>query len=320
MNRNVLIIDPPIRPVGVEILKQNANVFMAPNGAEDTLISWINENDISAIVTRVEKVTERIIEACPSLQVIAQNGVGLDNIDVAAATRHGLKVLNLPDGNYVSVAEHTLMFLLALSRDMLMADANVRRGNWLFRETNIPMEVQEKTVLIIGVGRIGGEVARKLAPFDMELLGYDIYLDEATLAAKGTVKIESLEEGLKRADFVTLHVPLTELTHHMISQRQLSLMKPSAYLLNLARGPVVDQQALYQALQNKTIAGAALDVFEQEPPAQDNPLFSCENIIMTPHQAGDTLEAKNRCASKLARSVIQLLDGQEPYNWVNKPE
>lgn len=319
MSKNVLLINPTIRPAGVELLKENASVFMAPDGSEETLISCINNYEIDAVVTRVEQITERILKACPSLKIIAQHGVGVDNIALDAAGRLGVKVLNVPDANYVSVAEHTVMFMLSLSRDLRSADRNVREGNWKFRETNIPMEIAGKTVLIIGVGRIGGEVARKLSVFDMDLLGYDIYLDEETLRRKGTRKIENLEDGLRKADFVTLHVPHTELTHHMISNKQLDMMKETAYLLNQARGPVVDQNALARALRERTIAGAALDVFEEEPAKAGNPLFDCSNLIVTPHFAGDTMDAKNRCSKKLANTLLETLEGKETYNWVNRP-
>lgn len=314
----VLLCQPTIRPVGVEYLKAHANVIMAPDGAEDTIISYINEHKCAAIVTRTERITKRVVDSCPSLRVVGQHGIGLDNIDLEAATAAGVRVLHVPDATYQSVAEHAAMFLLALSRDLYRADANVRSGNWVYRESHFPMEVMGKTVLIIGVGRIGGALAKRLSGFDMNLLGYDIYLDRETLAAKGVTKVETLEEALPQADFVTCHVPLTPLTRHMISRPQLKLMKPGAYLMNLARGPVVEQEALAEALQNRTIAGAALDVFEQEPATADNPLLALDNIMVTPHFAGDTLEGKNRCSTRIAETVIATLAGEDTYNWANR--
>ena len=151
MRKNVLLINPTIRPIGVELLEKECNIFMAPDGKEDTLIRYIVDNNIDAIVTRVEKITKNIIKNCNKLKIIAQHGVGVDNIDVIAATEKGIMVLNVPDANYVSVAEHALMLVLALSRRLLMADKNVRMGNWEFRETNIPIEIAKKNLFIIGL-------------------------------------------------------------------------------------------------------------------------------------------------------------------------
>lgn len=317
MKPTVLLCEPTIRPVGVDYLKANANVILAPDGKEETIIKYLNEYKCDAIVTRTERINKRVLESCPSLKVVGQHGIGLDNIDLETATQRQVRVLHVPDATYQSVAEHTVMFLLNIARSLFVADRNVRSGNWVYRETHFPMEVMGKTVLIIGVGRIGGDVARKLQGFDMNLLGYDIYLDEATLAAKGTKKVETLEEALPQADFVTCHVPLTDLTRHMISDAQFDLMKPTAYLLNQARGPVVEQAALVRALEQKKIAGACLDVFEQEPAAADNPLFKFDNFICTPHFAGDTLEGKNRCSTRIAETVIATLGGEDTYNWAN---
>lgn len=320
MKKNVLLFEPTIRPVGVDYLREHANVTLAPDGAEDTIISYINQYHIDAIVTRTEQINQRIIASCPTLKVIGQHGIGLDNIDVAAASLNGVRVLNVPDATCQSVAEHAVMFLLSCSRNLRISDAQVRSGNWVYRESYFPTEVMGKTVLIIGVGRIGGGVAKRLQGFDMQLLGYDIYLDEAALAAKGTQKVERLEDGLRCADFVTIHVPLTPLTYHMISDAQFAAMKPSACLLNLARGPVVEQAALVRALEEQRIRGAALDVFEEEPVRADNPLFAFDNLLLTPHFAGDTLEGKNRCSACIAETVIATLNGEDTYNWANKPE
>ena len=176
MKHRVLLIEPTIQPVGVDLIKEHCETFMAPDGKEETLIRCINENRIEGMVTRVETITRKIFESCPTLKVVAQHGVGVDNIDVAAATDHGVKVLNIPDGNYTSVAEHVMMFVLASSRTLLQADHAVRHGNWKFRETNIPHAVAEKTLLIVGLGRIGRTVAKMAAAFDMNVMAYDPFI------------------------------------------------------------------------------------------------------------------------------------------------
>ena len=318
MKHRVLLIEPTIQPVGVDLLKEQCEVFLAPDGKEETLIQYINQYQIEGVLTRVEQITRHVLEQCSSLKVVAQHGVGLDNIDVKAATEHGIKVLNVPDANYTSVAEHAIMFILASARHLIVADRNVRAHNWSYRETNFPADIAGKTLLIVALGRIGKDVAQKAQALDMNVIAYDAYVSAEDMAELGVTKAETLEDGLRQADFVTVHAPLTSETRGMISTKQFALMKPTAYLFNLGRGPVVDQQALCQALRKHVIAGAALDVFEQEPPEEGNPLFELENIILSPHNAGDTYEAKQRCSKKAAENLILALKGEATYNWVNR--
>lgn len=315
--KNILLINPTIRPVGVELLKKECNVFFAPDGEEDTLIEYINKHSVEAVLTRVEKITRNIIESCKGLKVIGQHGVGLDNIDVAAASENGVLVLNVPDANYISVAEHAMMFILALSRRLLMADSSVRNGNWKFRETNIPMEVADKNLLIVGLGRIGRDVAKKAQAFNMKVMAYDVFVDADTMNSLGITKAESLEQGLGEADFISVHAPLTSETRGMISAEQFKLMKKTACIINLGRGPVINEEALISALKSNEIAGAGLDVLELEPPDEGNLLFDFSSVILTPHFGGDTAEAKDRCSTILARTAIDALNGSKPYNAVN---
>lgn len=318
MKEKVLLIEPTIQPVGVDILKDHFDIVMAPDGKEETLIHYIAENGCVAVATRVEQITRHVIENCPSLRVIAQHGVGLDNIDVQAATDFGVKVLNVPDGNYISVAEHVMMSVLALSRDLVNADKAVRADNWKFRETNIPHEVAEKVLLIVGLGRIGRNVAKKAQAFDMEVMAFDPFITAEQMAEIGVKKAETLDDGLKVADFITIQLHLTEETRGMMSTKQFEMMKPTASLINLSRGPVVDQAALCKALETHEIASAALDVLEHEPPAADEPIFKLPNVILTPHFGGDTIEAKRRCSRKLAETLVEAVSGGAPYNWANR--
>lgn len=318
MKHRVLLIEPTIQPVGVNILKEQCEVFMVPDGREDTLIQAINGHQIEGVVTRVEKITRRVIESCPSLRVVQQHGVGMDNIDMDAATEHGVRVQNVPDGNYISVAEHIIMSVLALSRNLTNADRAVRSGNFNYRETNIPHEVANSTLLIVGLGRIGRDAAKKALALDMRVTGFDPFLTKEQMAEAGVEKVETLEDGLKDADYVTIQLHLTPETRGMFSTEQFKMMKNTAYIINLSRGPVIDQKALYVALRDHVIAGAALDVFEQEPPAQDEPLFTLPNTILTPHFGGDTYEAKQRISTKAAESVILALDGKDTNNWANR--
>ena len=318
MKHNVLLIRPTIQPNGVAYLEENSHVCYAPNGQKETLIRYINENQTEAVITRSEQIDKEIMDACTSLKVIGQHGVGLDNIDVQEATRHKIKVLNVPDGNYISVAEHTMAFILALSRSLRINDCSVRKDAWYSRENRYTMEVCQKNLLIVGLGRIGRAVAKRAKAFGMQVMAYDGFVTKEDMEKIEVEKIDRLEEGLKRADFVTLHVPLTKETHCMMSAEQFRSMKDSAYIINMGRGPVIDEEALVQALENNEIAGAGLDVLSVEPPRADHPLFSMDQVIFTPHIGGDTREAKMRTSELLSKSTIDVLDGQEVYNWVNK--
>lgn len=318
MKHRVLLIEPTIQPVGVNMLKETCDVFMAPDGKEETLIQYINDNQIEGVLTRVEFITRKVIENCPTLKVVQQHGVGLDNVDIPAATEHGVRVQNVPDANYTSVAEHAIMFILATARNLIVADRNVRKGNWRYRETNFPADIGGKTLLVVAFGRIGRDVTKKAQAMGMNVIAYDGYVSKEAMEEVGVRKVDTLEEGLKEADFVTIHAPLTPETRGMMSDEQFKVMKPSARLINCGRGPVVDQGALYRALKNNVIAGAALDVFEQEPPEEDNPLFELDNIIISPHNAGDTYEAKQRCSAKAAECLIKALNGEDTYNWFNR--
>ena len=315
---NILLINPTIQPNGVKYLQAHGNVFFAPDGGTDTLITWMNEHSIEGVLTRCELIGKEIMDAVPTLKVVGQHGVGLDNIDVAEATAHGVQVLNVPDANYISVAEHTLMMILALSRSLRINDCSVRADGWYSRENRYTLEVFQKNLLIVGLGRIGRTVAQRARAFDMHVMAYDGFVSGQTMAQLGIEKIDDLDEGLRQADFVSLHVPLTPETDGMMSTRQFQTMKNSAYVINMGRGPVVDEGALVTALQAGEIAGAGLDVLGTEPPRKDHPLFQMDQVLFTPHIGGDTREAKRRTSEILSRTVLEALDGQAPYNWVNR--
>ena len=316
MTKTVVLIKPTIIPDGVAFLKARHRVVVAPDGSEETLIRCIRKNQASAILPRVERITRRIIEACPSLEVIGQPGVGVDNIDVAACTEKGIPVVYAPYGNADSVAEHTLMFILALSRNLVAWDVRVRQGAWHLRDVFLPFEIKDKTLFVVGLGRSGWEVARLAQAFQMRVLGLGKQSAEQ-MEAGGVEKAENLATGLAEADFISLHVPLNAHTFHMISYNEIARMKKSAFLINVSRGSVVDPAALYEALGSHSIAGAALDVMDQEPPGADHPLLGLKNILFTPHLAGDTQEAKSRCVMTVVREVNKVLNAVEPQYSVN---
>ncbi len=315
--KKILLIHPTIQPCGVDILSSEAEIVMAPNGEEETLISFLSTGGIAAMVVRVEKITRRMIEASRNLQVIGQHGVGVDNIDVKAATERGVLVVNAPTSNYVSTAEHAVMMMLALARNLPQADHAVRQGDFQFRERFYPMEVNGKVLFVVGLGRIGSEVARKCGlAFKMTMLGYDPYVSDFEMAALGVKKVD-LETGLRKADFVSVHVALSGQTKHLIGAKQFDLMKPTAFVVNASRGAVINQDDLVRALKEAKIAGAGLDVYDPEPPPVSDPLLGLSNVILSPHFAGDTYEAKQNCSKSVAADVLAVLAGRRPRFLIN---
>lgn len=271
--------------------------------------------DCDAILARTAEFPAAVLEAGKKLKVIARHGVGINNIDVATATRLGIQVTFTPLANSNTVAEQTISMLLALSRNLLYIDKVFRQGNWGIRDQVKGIDLEGKTLGIAGLGRIGSLVAKKADALDMNLIGYDPFIDKSRIPANVKM-VNSLEEIFAQSDFVTLHMPFEK---KLVGKALFDLMKPTAYFINLSRGEVVFEQDLVEALRNKKIAGAALDVFEQEPPdIANNPLFTMENIILTPHNAALTVEATIRMAVHAAQGIEEVLSGKTPTWPANK--
>jgi len=266
------------------------------------------------IVRSRTKVTADVIGKAAKLKVIARAGVGVDNIDVAAATKRRIPVVNAPAASTISVAELALAHMLSLARHIPQADRSVKAGRWdkkMFEGT----ELHGKTLGLIGSGRIGAEVAKRAHAFGMRVISYDPYLPP-NLAAERGIELTALEAVLLDADFLSIHAALTDETRHMIGPKQLALLKKSAYLVNCARGEIVDEAALAAAIRNGEIAGAAIDVFEKEPPA-GSPLLAVEPTSFTPHLGASTKEAQVRVGETVADDVFRVLAGQKPEFCVN---
>ncbi len=269
--------------------------------------------DIDGAIVSIDPFTPRVLAAAPRLKVIARTGVGYDSIDVPSATARGVAVCTTPGANHRAVAEYTMALMLQCSRKMAESLAEVPRGSW----TRHPgRDLAGDTLGIVGLGTIGKEVARRARAFDMRLLAYDVVRDEE-FAARHDLTYVSLEELLGRSDYVSLHIYLDESTKHLINTKRLAMMKPTAYLINTARGGIVDTQALYQALSERRIAGAALDVFEQEPLEAGNFLRDLDNAYLSPHQAAVTEQANRASGLMAAENVIQVLCGGRPPHVVN---
>ena len=273
--------------------------------------------DFDALVVRSEtRVTAPIIDAGRKLRVVGRAGVGVDNIDVPAATRRGIIVVNAPRGNIVAAAEHTVALLFSLARWVPQADASVKRGEWT-RSKFIGTEIRGKTLGVVGLGNVGSEVAKRAHGLEMEVIAYDpvVSVERAELF---NVALVTLPELLERADFVTVHVPLVESNRNLIGAPELARMKPTAFLVNTARGGIVDESALCAALQSGQIAAAAADVFVTEPPGA-NPLLALPNFIATPHIGASTAEAQVSVAFDVAEEVAAVLAGDLPRFAVNAP-
>ncbi|MFC2001989.1 phosphoglycerate dehydrogenase [Chloroflexota bacterium] len=309
----VLITDP-IAEVGVKVLRQCAQVDIKLAPTPEQLRSIIGDYD-ALIVRSQTRVTADIIDAASNLRVIGRAGVGVDNIDVDAATRHGILVINTPEGNIVSTAEHTIAMLLALVRNIPRADSQLRSGVWDRRLKGY--EIRNKTLGVIGLGRVGTEVAQLAKGLRMNVIAYDPLISESRAGRLG-VQLVELETLLSTSDFITIHVTLNPTTRGLIGGDQLKLMKPSAMIVNCARGGIVDEEALYDALNQGLIAGAAIDVFSQEP-AQDNILLKSDKVVVTPHLAASTAEAEASAGADIAEQVAAVLRGSPAKSPVNAP-
>ncbi len=314
----VLIADP-VSPRGVEELSRDGalEVLFKTGLTEAELIELIPS--FQALVVRSEtKVTKAVLEAAPQLRVVGRAGVGVDNVDVDAATRRGVIVMNAPGGNTVSTAEHAFSLLLCVARKIPQADAMVRTGKWSRKEFQ-GVELNNKSLGIIGMGRIGSELSRRAIAFGMRVLAFDPYLSAARARALQVELMDDLGELLARADFITLHTPLTPETHHVLNATRLAQTKRGVRIINCARGGLIDEAALADALRSGQVAAAALDVFETEPLPNDSFLREIPNLVLTPHLGASTAEAQESVGIEIAESIRAALLEGTIRNAVNMP-
>ncbi len=312
-----VLISDPIAPDGIEILKQaGLEVLERPGMSKEELLETIK--DVDAIIIRsATKMTADVIEAAKNLKLIARAGTGLDNVDIEAANRRGIVVMNCPGGNTVSAAEHTLSMMLALARNIPQATASMKAGKWE-KKKFMGREITGKTLGIIGLGRIGSVVADRAKGLKMRVIAYDPYVNPDQAARMG-IEVMSLDELLPQADFITVHVPLTKETRGFINKEVFDKMKDGVMFIHCARGGIVKEDDLYEALKAGKVAGAALDVFEQEPPPEGYPLLQLDNVICTPHLGASTIEAQKNVALAIASQVVDFLIKGVVRNAVNMP-
>lgn len=317
-DHKVLLFEP-VHQKGLDHLADNGCEIVYAKGFEpDQIIEAVQEVD--AILARAQGAIDGpVMDAGPRLKVVGRHGIGVDNVDVDAATERGVFVVNTPTGPAESVAEFVVMGMMALPRRICQADRATRDLDWGFRNRVHAPELLGKTLGIVGFGRIGRRIAEICAHgFGMEILYTDAFPADPEEEQRLGASRVSLDELLERSDFVSLNVPLLESTRHLINQDTLARMKPSAYLINCARGPVVDEKALAHALENDVIAGAVIDVFEEEPPPADNPLFGLDNVLLTPHCSGNSKESAENM-SMVAADIVRVLRGERPQFPVNDP-
>src|SRR5699024_3557201 len=271
------------------------------------------------LLVRGAIVDDELINKMPNLKVIARAGVGTDNIDIDSATKRKVYVCNVPDANFNSVAEHVMGFLINLSHQIMHGDREIKKGNFEARHHYVGAELAGKTIGVIGFGRIGQLVAHKcINGFDMNVLAYDPYVKETDI--HNVRLVEDLAEIYKEADFITLHLPYIPALHHFIDADALEAMKDTAYIINCARGGLIDEDALVKAINNKVIAGAAVDVYQFEPVGADYALWEADNLIATPHTGASTHEALARMSMGAAKAIIEGLDGGRPSTALNMKE
>ncbi|HEV3477741.1 MAG TPA: phosphoglycerate dehydrogenase, partial [Rubrobacteraceae bacterium] len=311
-----VLVSEKLADAGVELLREEFGVDVIIGLDQGELLERIGDYD-GLIVRSATKVTAEVIERAENLKAIGRAGIGVDNIDIEAATKRGILVANAPESNTIAAAEHTLAMMLAAARRIPAADSSLRNGEWN-RSAFKGIEVSEKTLGLVGLGHVGTIVARGAVGMGMRVLAYDPYVSEDRMRSMSVERAESLDEIYEHADFISLHVPRTPQTAGMVDAGALERMKTTAYLINVARGGIVDETALYNALKEGSIAGAALDVFQQEP-TTDSPLFALPNIVVTPHLGASTAEAQDRAGVTAAEQVASALRGAVPMHAINAP-
>lgn len=307
----LIVVCGPVHPAGIELMKAEARVVILEDRSEDGVMAAAREAEAILFLIR-PPCTEQLMAACPKLKVVGRYGVGLDTVDLEAATRLGIAVVHAPGSNSDSVAEHAMMLMLSTMKHLIPMDRGTRRGEWRGQRFRGIRELRGSTLGIIGVGNIGRRVAHLARGFGMRVLGYDPYVPGDELRRREVEPVSSLADLLGQADIVTCHTPHTKETHHMINAETIARMKDSAIFINTSRGKVQDERALFEALTRGKLAGAGLDVWEEEPVPTDHPLLNLDNVVCTSHVAGVSETANRDIARQVASEILRVLRGERP--------
>ncbi len=322
MPKPKLFVTREIHERGLHLIKERFDTEVWSDYApppKQVIIQKVRNLDALASLLS-DKIDDEVFDAAPNLKIVAQLAVGYDNIDIKEATKRGIYVTNTPGVLTETTADFAWTLLMAVARRVTEADRYVRSGKWKVGwhpSMILGRDVYGATIGIVGLGRIGQAVAKRAKGFDMKILYYDM-IRRPDLEEELGLRYTELDELLQKSDFVSLHVPLMKSTYHLINEKKLKLMKKTAYLINNSRGPVVDEKALYKALKRGQIAGAGLDVFEQEPIPMDNPLLELDNVVVAPHISSASHETRSRMAEMVAENLVSFFEGRVPPNLVNK--
>ncbi|MHB8276443.1 MAG: hydroxyacid dehydrogenase [Candidatus Humimicrobiaceae bacterium] len=311
-----VLLSQEIHKDAIKLIKNKGfEIEISPSPEDEVVRKYVTNAD-AIIVRTATKLSRDTIFSAKKLQVIARTGAGVDNVDVDAASERNIPVCNTPEANVDSVAEHAIAFMFALSKYLIRMDTAVRENNFVLRNSYLPIDLQDKTLGLVGFGKIGRKVAEKCHKcFNMKIVYFDMYMSDKLKIDLPCERVKRLEEVFLISDFVSIHIPYTKESHHIINKEILEKMKSSAFIINTSRGGIIDEKALAEVLSEEKIAGAALDVFENEPPKTGNPLLQLNNIILTPHSAALTKESSRRMAMHAAEGVIDVLEGKQP-KWV----
>lgn len=312
----VLVADS-ISPKGVELLKNEGFETVEAYGSTPEQVKELIKDADAVIVRSETKITADVLACAKQLKAVGRAGVGVDNIDIPAASEKGVVVMNTPTGNTIATAELTFTHMLCGTRPISQANASIHNGVW-DRKSFKGTELKNKTLAVLGMGRIGAEVAKRAMAFGMKVIAYDPFLTEARAKTLG-VEIVELQDAFKRADYITVHMPLTEATKYMLDEKAFEMMKKGVRVFNCARGGIIKESALVEALKSGKVAAAGLDVYESEPLAKDSPLRDFPNLVLTPHLGASTKEAQESCGIEVAEVIADALKGGAIRNAINKP-
>ena len=319
-HNKTIVIDGDIHPSALAVLEARADVDLVKVQLEDAAALAKAVAGANGILARSARITPELVASANGLQIVSRHGVGYDRVNIEALSARKIPLAVTGTANSPSVAEHAMMFMLACAKRLLPTDQRTRSGDFLKARQELGrVELLDKKVLIIGFGRIGKIVAKRCQGFDMQVLACDPFIDQQTIRDAGVTPVENFRDVLSEIDYLTIHVPLSEETENLIDAGELALLKPTAILVNCARGGIINENALYDVLKNEKIFGAGIDVFAIEPTPGDHPLFSLDNVLVNPHAAASAIECLERMGVQAAQNILDLFDGKlDPGMVVNQ--
>jgi len=307
-NKYKILVVQGLHEQGLQMLKNRTDIEFNVLMSDDENEILEAAKDVNGITVRTAKISSRIIEAANKLQVVSRHGVGYDSIDLVSLNNKKIPLTIAAHSNMISVSEQAMFFLLALSKNVFYYDDFTRKGDWTNRWDVKAWDLAQKNILVIGFGRIGSNFVKRALAFDMNVYVYDPYVEKEKVKFSGAIPVDNISENLQKMDAVTLHCPKNDETTDLFTKKEFNLMKKSSFIINCARGGILNEEDLYEALTSKKIAGAGLDVFDVEPTPSSNPLFKLNNVILSPHIAGVTVESTVRMATETVQNVLDVLD------------